>query len=343
MESVVVKKEGDEHFQRSETGNLIVAGIQFDKVLVAFSGGKDSLACILHLLEIGINPSTIELHHHEIDEPGEVFMDWPCTPAYCRAVAKHLNLPCLFSRRKGGFKREMEREGHPTAPVFFEMPDGRIGFAGGNGPAGTRGKFPQVSADLSVRWCSAYLKIDVMRRLINNQDRFEGIRTVVLTGERAEESPARSRYKQFENHNCYSAGKGRYVYSWRPVIHWSEKDVWDIIQRHSIQPHLAYELGWGRLSCMSCIFGSPNQWASIRHCFPEHFERVAVKEESTGSTIQRKRNVRELADAGKVYDGALNKPNYLTLAQVEGWKLPIYVPGYWKLPSGAFGESTGPT
>lgn len=35
--------------------------------MVAFSGGKDSLACLLHLIEMGVAPGKIHLLHHEID------------------------------------------------------------------------------------------------------------------------------------------------------------------------------------------------------------------------------------------------------------------------------------
>jgi len=42
----------------------------YDKILVAFSGGKDSIACVLHLLDLGIPRSSIELHHHLVDGRG---------------------------------------------------------------------------------------------------------------------------------------------------------------------------------------------------------------------------------------------------------------------------------
>ena len=54
----------------------------------------------------------------------------------------------------------------------------------GNGPAGTRGIFPQTSPDLRVRWCSPALKIDVLAAAIRNQPRFLDGRTLVITGER---------------------------------------------------------------------------------------------------------------------------------------------------------------
>lgn len=64
---------------------------------VGFSGGKDSIACVLHLLELGIPKDRIELWHHKIDPPDKPFMDWPCTEAYCRAVAGALDIPLYLS------------------------------------------------------------------------------------------------------------------------------------------------------------------------------------------------------------------------------------------------------
>lgn len=94
----------------------------------------------------------------------------------------------------------MDRDGEATAPIRFETPEGRLGRAGGEGPPGVRGWFPQVSADLSVRWCSPALKIDVLAAAIRGQTRFHAGRTLVVTGECAEESPARARYRSFEPH-----------------------------------------------------------------------------------------------------------------------------------------------
>lgn len=319
---------------------------QYDRIAVAFSGGKDCLAAVLHLLELGADPARIELHHHDVDGGGPAFMDWTCTPGYCRAVADALGLPLFFSFREGGFLREMDRAGTPTAPVRFDTLDGGEGQAGGKGPAGTRGRFPQVAADLSVRWCSAYLKIDVMDSLLRNQPRFEQGRTLVVTGERAEESPNRARYATFERHRADTrdgARRPRHIDHWRPVHAWPEADVWAIIRRAGIVPHVAYQLGWGRLSCVACIFGSPDQWATIRAVFPDRFEIIAAKESATGATIQRRASVRDLADKGTPYPAALARPDLAAQAVAEVWTLPIRVaPAAWVMPAGAFGESAGP-
>lgn len=313
--------------------------------VVACSGGKDSLATVLHLLESGVPRERIELWHHDVDG-GQPFMDWPCTASYCRAVAEHLGIPIYYSWREGGFLREMMRNGTPTAPTKFELPGGEVGTKGGQGKPGTRLKFPQVSADLSVRWCSAYLKIDVASIAIKNQERFYGLPTLFVTGERAEESSARAKYKTFEPHRTDNRSgrdvtKLREIDHWRPIHHWPEKLVWEIIERHQINPHPAYRLGWGRVSCLSCIFGSPNQWASIRAIAPEWFDRVAGYETQFGITIQRNRTIVDLADKGTPYPATRN-PSLVAEAMSQDWHGPVLLTP-WQLPPGAYGENAGPT
>lgn len=143
---------------RHELPNLL----DYDQYIVYFSGGKDSQACFLTLLEAGVPRHKIELLHHEVDgrEEGKLFMDWPCTTAYVRAFAAAFNVRCYFSWREGGFKREMLRDNTPTAQTHFETPTGIVS-RGGKGQNNTRKQFPQVSANLSLRYCSSYLKIDV--------------------------------------------------------------------------------------------------------------------------------------------------------------------------------------
>jgi tRNA(Ile)-lysidine synthase TilS/MesJ len=61
----------------------------YDTFIVAFSGGKDSLACLLHLIESGVPRERIELWHHDVDgREGSTLMDWACTRDYCRKVAE---------------------------------------------------------------------------------------------------------------------------------------------------------------------------------------------------------------------------------------------------------------
>ncbi len=49
----------------------------YDTIILAFSGGKDSVACLLTLIEAGVPSERIELHHHDVNGQGRSFIDWP--------------------------------------------------------------------------------------------------------------------------------------------------------------------------------------------------------------------------------------------------------------------------
>lgn len=338
-----------EHTIRPNTTELLPLA-DYDLFIVSFSGGKDSLACFLDLLDRGVPKSKIELWHQHVDgAPGSAhFMDWPVTEAYCRAVAKAFDVPIRFQWKEGGFEGEMLRKDSLTNPCRFEMRDGTIGQAGGiRGKKSTRMKFPQTSADLSVRWCSSYLKIDVAAMALNNDPTLKGskdrqMKICFVTGERRQESAARSRYAEFEAHRCST--KARRVDQWRSVIDWDEGRVWAIIQKYGVRPHPAYYLGFSRVSCMLCIFGNKHQWATVRKIATDSFNKVAEYERQFGCTIKRGESVVKQANDGISYlatsDSALIEISTGTAYPVES----VFVPeGQWASPSGAFGASGGPS
>ena len=314
----------------------------YQRIVLCQSGGKDSLAMLLHLLELGVPREKIECHHHLVDgREGSTLMDWPVTEAYCEAVCHALGVELTFSWREGGLEQEMLRNGTATAPVW--IPDG-TGYRvlGGNGPAGVRRKFPQVTADLSRRWCSPATKIDVFARYLANNPKFLNSRTLVLTGERAEESASRAHYKDFEPHRCDTRDSKRVprlIDLWRAVHKWSERQVWAIIQRWKVLPHPAYFLGWGRMSCRACVFGSKNQWASVRAISPDQFGKIASYEKEFRITIHRTQSVIERADAGTPYNF---DPKWVEIGNSREFTHPVFVDP-WVLPKGAYGESCGPT
>lgn len=312
----------------------------YDHILVMFSGGKDSTALVLHLLELGVDVSRVELWHHDIDGQGRTFMDWESTPSYCRAFAAAFGLPIYFSWKQGGFEREMNRENALTAPIFFETPEGLKGVGGTRGKQSTRRKFPQISPDLSVRWCSAYLKIDVGSTALRNQSRFDNSRTLVLSGERGEESSARAKYAIFEPDRADSR-KGRarrHVDRWRPIRDWTEKEVWEIIERHRVRVHPAYYLGWGRVSCKFCIFGNANQFASAFEISPEQGKILVDYENDFGVTMKRGMSLAELVKKGSSYRMGRAM---IDLALSVDYNEDIFMEN-WYLPAGAYGDSCGP-
>ncbi len=288
----------------------------YDYILVSFSGGKDSVALVLHLLEIGVPKHKIQLWHQCIDgdpdNPDGRFMDWACTESYCRAFAKALGLKIKFQWRHGGFEGEMLKENDRTKPVSFERQDGTIGTAGGTmGSISTRLMFPQKSSDLRVRWCSPSLKIDVMGMAINNEPAFKGVsktkkraakinaRILVLTGERRQESTARSLYAEMEKHRCHT--DSRHVDHWRMVIDWTEQQVWAIIARWKVIPHPCYRLGFGRCSCMKCIFIGADEWATNMKIDPTVTRKAADYEIRFGKSITRNRSIMQQVSRGTAF------------------------------------------
>jgi 3'-phosphoadenosine 5'-phosphosulfate sulfotransferase (PAPS reductase)/FAD synthetase len=313
--------------------------LDYDYYLVAFSGGKDSLALVLHLLEIGIPQEKIELWHHCVDgREGSTLFDWLPTESYCHKVAQALKIPIYFSWREGGLEKEILRENAPTGATIYETAQGLKKSGGNSSKLGTRRKFPQTSPDLSVRFCSSYAKISIMAAAIAGQDRFKGNRTIVLTGERRSESLNRAKYLEFEPHrtNC----KSRHVDHWRPVIDWDDAQVWNIISRWRIMPFVSYLLGWSRASCMLCIFSSNNQLASAYAVAPERVQYMADHEKEFGVTIHRKLTVMERVAKGTPYQ---MRPEYIQQARTSEWLLPVVIDD-WEMPLGAFNQDiSGPS
>ena len=327
---------------------MIENHLDYDLYVVAFSGGKDSLACLLHLLELGIPKSKIELWHHRIDgAESDLLFDWICTDDYIKKIGEAMRIPVYFSWREGGLEKEMLRENTPTAAVYFETPDGLRKSGGISPKLGTRLQFPQISADLSVRWCSSYGKISIMDVAIAHQERFKGIKTLVITGERRLESVSRSKYPEFLPHRKMT--KTRHVDHWRTVIDWTEEQIWEIIARWQINPHISYKLGWGRCSCMLCIFSSNDQLASAYKLFPERIQKMTDYETSFGKTISYKKVKGEIVQTSILERAKFGTPfrmNEEDIAQArsENYFQPIILSsGEWQLPLGAFGDMAGPT
>lgn len=213
------------------------------------------------------------------------------------------------------------------------------------GELGRRGKLPAKSDCQQRRWCSGTLKAEVQAGVMTNMERIRtDVQVLIVSGERRGESSARSKYNEMEIHRCNATVRAhRLVHAWRPVIDYSERDIWEVIRRHRATPHPCYACGWNRCSCMMCIFGRPTLWAGIRELFPEDYRAFRQAEIELGFTLDTKMDLDTfVGDAPScVYHGDPKALRQL----VTGVFYPedVYTSSAWTFPAGAFhGAEGGP-
>lgn len=346
----------------------------YDLVIVLISGGKDSIACYYKLLELGVPKSKIEFWHHDIDggHPSRT-MDWRCTANYIRSFAEAEQIPLRVSWRKNGFFGELYRIGASELIEYVDPETGEIyqcppskkymecqklkvaaisEMENKLAEFGYRMKFPMKSGDLSRRWCSAYLKIMVADTVLRNMNSVaanltktrKDIKLLIVSGERRGESVGRSKYNEIEIHRTNAVSKHhRTVHQWRPVIDYSEKDIWEVLKRHKVNPHPCYRVGWNRCSCAMCIFSTPQLFAGIRELYPKEYALLCQDEKVLGFTLDNHCDLETYigsADSCVYHD---DKEAIQSLLTGEFPVESVYVKDKWKYPAGAFhGAAGGP-
>ena len=346
----------------------------YDLVIVLISGGKDSIACYYKLLELGVPKSKIEFWHHDIDggHPSRT-MDWRCTANYIRSFAEAEQIPLRVSWRKNGFFGELYRIGASELIEYVDPETGEIyqcppskkymecqklkvaaisEIENKLAEFGYRMKFPMKSGDLSRRWCSAYLKIMVADTVLRNMNSVAAnltktrmdIKLLIVSGERRGESVGRSKYNEIEIHRTNAVSKHhRTVHQWRPVIDYSEKDIWEVLKRHKVNPHPCYRAGWNRCSCAMCIFSTPQLFAGIRELYPKEYALLCQDEKVLGFTLDNHCDLETYIGSADscVYHG--DKEAIQSLLTGEFPVESVYVKDKWKYPVGAFhGAAGGP-
>lgn len=346
----------------------------YDLVIVLISGGKDSIACYYKLLELGVPKSKIEFWHHDIDggHPSRT-MDWRCTANYIRSFAEAEQIPLRVSWRKNGFFGELYRIGASELIEYVDPETGEIyqcppskkymecqklkvaaisEMENKLAEFSYRMKFPMKSGDLSRRWCSAYLKIMVADTVLRNMNSVAAnltktrmdIKLLIVSGERRGESVGRSKYNEIEIHRTNAVSKHhRTVHQWRPVIDYSEKDIWEVLKRHKVNPHPCYRAGWNRCSCAMCIFSTPQLFAGIRELYPKEYALLCQDEKVLGFTLDNHCDLETYIGSADscVYHG--DKEAIQSLLTGEFPVESVYVKDKWKYPVGAFhGAAGGP-
>lgn len=109
-----------------------------------------------------------------------------------------------------------------------------------------------------MRFCTSEMKTHPIEAMLKR--RFPGRTIINVTGVRRAESRRRARLPIADR-----SSDGR-IRTWRPILDWSEDDVFACIARHGLEPHPAYrQFGMSRVSCRFCIMSSlPDLIAATR-------------------------------------------------------------------------------
>ncbi|MFB8378198.1 hypothetical protein [Paenibacillus taichungensis] len=278
----------------------------YDVVILNLSAGADSMGCLFELKKQGLDFSKLELWHQCVDGRGEQyheFWDWPCTESYIESVGQYFGVPVYYQWRDRGIYGEMMRDNQLAGDVFYSEGQETVRLQTLKGKQSTRRKFPAQSADLRIRWCSAAAKADPARRVLNNNPRLRGSqlkpkKILFITGERRTEGGNRANYLKAELHS--STTRFRVVHHWRPVIDESKAAMFELHKEFAIMPHPAYYLGFGRVSCMGCVFSTQHHWRVIQQIAADRFQQFVNTEQEISHTVDVHMNLIDKAARGVV-------------------------------------------
>ena len=127
--------------------------------------------------------------------------------------------------------------------------------------------FFKISEDISppsrvLRWCCSTHKTSPLSKTIDNISPNKKVLT--FDGVRKYESSKRKNYPRISNESKVT----REIMA-RPILEWTDSQVWFYILFHDIPFNLAYEKGFRRVGCLYCPFGSTWTQRMIKEVYPD--------------------------------------------------------------------------
>lgn len=240
----------------SEIQALIARGALF---VANHSGGKDSQATLIALIEQGVPLSQILVVHASLGA-----MEWPGALEKAQEHAQAHGLPFIVAKAAKSLFDMVERR-HASRPEVPSWPSS------------------------SSRQCTSDLKRDPIAREVGRYAKEHGFSTVVnCLGLRAAESTGRAKRPVLSHVERYTT-RTRNWFEYLPIHQLSTKEVFASIAAAGLKPHFAYLLGNERLSCVFCIMSSKNDLVIGKRHNAELFNQYVALEQKTGYTMHMSR------------------------------------------------------
>lgn len=146
----------------------------------------------------------------------------------------------------------------------------------------------------NLRWCCSVHKtapiVNFMHSICNAS---AGMRCVMITGVRADESSIRYDYDEI------SFGKKlASQYSFHPILEWSAAEIFDYIYQENLKLNPAYGVGFNRVGCIMCP-NSPDKHEYIKNqCYHSNMEKYCDIISSTNKKDLSGNNRRLFLESG---------------------------------------------
>lgn len=244
--------------ETDEEGNAVRELIEQGALFVSnHSGGKDSQAMLIRLLEI-VPPDQLVVVHASLGD-----MEWPGALELAREQAETGGLPFIVARASKTLLGMVERRfvNRPEVPSW---------------------------PSASTRQCTSDLKRGPIQREVRRYAKANGFKVIVnCLGLRAEESPGRAKRRAFSKMGISNSVNT--WFEWLPIHDMLTMEVFREISEAGQEPHYAYGLGNDRLSCVFCIMGSRGDLRNGATRHPELLAEYDALERRTGYTMHMSR------------------------------------------------------
>jgi len=237
------------------------------KVIVNFSGGKDSTVAILEALKKYPKDEILLCYQ----DTGAEYLE---TEGHVRKIANQLELPVFI------LKREEDFWGMARRRRFFPTP--------------------------GVRWCTSYLKRDLLNKWITKNYRGTDTELILVTGIRSEESLSRSRLHEWEEpKNVHIVRSVSQV--WYPCLDMKEQEIKDRVKAEGLELHPCYDFA-RRCGCWCCIFAPKGEVREYAEQNPQLYEQACLLEDEIKNKWRHRFGFNDLMKQLKLFDGDWEKP-----------------------------------